>query len=245
MNGSASARGMEPWRVEAYRAIGLAIPPGSRKTYEKSVRLFEQFKKSGGYCLVWPIPVEHLLHYNVALREQRLGVKSIRGCFATLAFASKAMGYLVDTNDFRVRKMLEGWAREVGPKPDEHQPISPDILKGLCGIWPWVCFSGYKALLFHAVALVAFFVAVRISKIVCSSKADVSRRAVEFGDVRLEADRAQLTIWRSKTDQTQKGKVLILEQCSDKTLCLVAALSAYLAVRGAGIGPLFCHGGGL
>ncbi|XP_054836264.1 ceramide synthase 4-like [Eublepharis macularius] len=43
--------------------------------------------------------------------------------------------------DFRVRKMLEGWARECPRGVDSREPISPAVLKGLKGAWKEVCTS--------------------------------------------------------------------------------------------------------
>lgn len=57
MTGEAPCGGMEAWRVEAYRAIGLAITPTTRKGYERALHQFEAFWKNSGYQATWPIPL--------------------------------------------------------------------------------------------------------------------------------------------------------------------------------------------
>lgn len=79
----------------------------------------------------WPFPVDHLLHYRVALKECEFAVKSIKVHFAAFTFTSRALGHTADTSDFRFRKMLEGLTNEVGPQAHRRQPITPNILRGL------------------------------------------------------------------------------------------------------------------
>lgn len=57
------------WQAEAFRVVGLAIAPNTRRGYERSVQLFEEFRKEHGYGIVWPPPVEQLIHYCVSLKN--------------------------------------------------------------------------------------------------------------------------------------------------------------------------------
>lgn len=76
-----------------------------------------------------------------------------------LAFASKALGHAEQTGDFKVRKMLKGWARKAGPRRNPRQPITLVILRGLRRTWQTICSLAYEACLFHAAAFLAFFAA--------------------------------------------------------------------------------------
>ena len=68
--------------------------------------------------------------------------------------------------------------------------------------------------LFKATPLMAFFGALRISKVVASGKNDKSRLALQWQDVMVEDGRVQIFIRRSKADQLGKGAQLTLAQCS-------------------------------
>lgn len=109
---------------------------------------------------------------------------TIRGRFSTLAFASKVMGFKEYTWDFRIRKLLRGWACKMGPIKDDRYPISPDLLGGLWGTWPAICSSQFKIALLHVASLVAFFGALRVSEL--EAKKDTSDRALRLQDVEHE-----------------------------------------------------------
>lgn len=232
---------MVGWKAEVRRAIGLAIAPNTKRAYDRAVTQFEAFRHKVGYRNLWPVPVDHLLHFCVASKGKGLAISSIRGMLSAVAHASKAKGVAEYTGDFQIRKTLEGWSREVGVRVDHRQPISPEILRGLQACWGEICSSVFEAVLFHAAALVAFFGAFRISELVAQAKSDTSGRALQVQDVELSAVRASIALRRSKTDQQQRGVVVKLGTCAEKELCPVSALAAYLAVRGRRAGLLFQH----
>lgn len=183
-----SSRGMAPWWLEAYRAIGLATAHSTRKGYQHVVCHFEAFRVSCCCSAAWPILVEQLLHYGVSLKVWGLTVSSIRRHFSALASASKVMANKEFKDDFRVRKMLEGWEREASPQRDDRQPIFPTMLKGFKEAWPEVCSSVYEAVLFHAAGLLAFQVALYISEFVASSKGDQSQKALILNDISFKGE---------------------------------------------------------
>lgn len=115
------------------------------------------------------------------------------------AFAGKALGYEDKTGDFRIRKMLVGWACEAGKKQDTREPISPGIFKGLWGVWSSVCSSSFEGSLFHAASLLAFFGALRVSELVLTSKNDLLGRALSFQDLQFVGDAFVVNVWHSKT----------------------------------------------
>lgn len=221
---------MEPWRLEVRRAIGLSLAPDTRKGYCRTVQLFEDFRKTAAYPQAWPISVDHVLHYAVHMKQDGFTVGTIKGRLTALTFACKLLDYKECLSDFRIKKMLEGWHREEGPRKDPRQPLTPGILKGLYQVWSKVCTSEYERILFHAASLTAFFEALRISELVASSKADTSGKALCKDDISVSDGQAQILIWSSKTGQSGKRKSLILESCGVAELCPVRALARYLAV---------------
>ncbi|XP_060089026.1 integrase/recombinase xerD homolog [Heteronotia binoei] len=232
---------MAAWEAEAGRAIQLALAPSTRRAYDRAASQFREFRRAAALKDCWPIPTAHIMQFSVYQKQKGLGLKTIRGQLAALAFISKAQGFVDSTADFRIRKMLEGWSRERGPRVDDRQPISPSVLKGLFGSWPAICSSTFEAALFHAASLVAFFGALRISELVMQSKTDFSMWALQAGDVKIDQGQVVLTIRRSKTDQWRKGSVITLGQCTVHELCPVRAVRCYVRFRGLGDGPLFRH----
>lgn len=84
---------------------------------------------------------------------------------SALAFASKSLGYVDCTANFRVHHILEGWKQEVDTRLDPQQPLLPSILKGPSSAWVGVCTYAYEIKLFHAASLVACFAVLRISEL--------------------------------------------------------------------------------
>lgn len=223
------------------RAIGLALAPGTRRSYDRAVGQFESFRQQSGYAADWPPQLDHIMHYCVMLRGNGRPVSYIKGHLSALAFAIKARGLADVTGDFRLRKMLEGWAREVTPRVDVRQLITPEVLTGLYRVWRRVCRTEYEMALFHAAALVAFFGALRVSELVAGSRSDRPGTALQLGDVSMWEERISLVIRRSKTDQKGKGALVTLESCAAAELCPVSAMREFLGFRGTVPGWLFCH----
>lgn len=132
---------------------------------------------------MWLIPLEHILHYCVPRKSAGSLVATIKGDLSALAFSNKAKGLLDLTGAFQVCKMLEGWAREGRPIPDQREPFSLQVLRGLKAAWLRVCISQFEALLFHAASLTAFFGAFHVSDLVVRSCSDSGVVAQLWSDV--------------------------------------------------------------
>lgn len=58
--------------------------------------------------------MDHLLQYEVTLRNKGLSVRSIKNQLSALFFTVRVLGHKVDMGDFRVGEILEGWMQ--GPR---------------------------------------------------------------------------------------------------------------------------------
>lgn len=87
-----------------------------------------------------------------------------------------------------------------------------------------MCKSDYETKLFHEASLLVFFVALQISKLVATNKADRSRRALELGDISFLGARITIHIHVSKTDWGGKGRVVCLDAFADPALCPLRAM---------------------
>ncbi|XP_066485829.1 vomeronasal type-2 receptor 26-like [Tiliqua scincoides] len=63
---------------------------------------------------------------------------------SAIAFVSKSGGYPDFTQDFRVRRMLEGFAKRTPPVRDHRRPITPELLRGIAGTFTNLCSSPYE-----------------------------------------------------------------------------------------------------
>ncbi|XP_053144071.1 uncharacterized protein LOC128347973 isoform X1 [Hemicordylus capensis] len=232
---------MEPWILEAEEAIRLSLAPSTRVRYASAIREFHAFRVDTGLEDLWPIPVEHIMRYSTHLHGRGLATGSIGGKLAALAFQAKMKGFADSTADFRVRRMLEGWARVNPSQPDTRVPLAPTTLQQVLPLFNDICFSNFEVRLLRASCLVAFFGALRISELVASSRSDTSARALQWGDARVERDKVELRLRRAKTDQKGKGATITLAEGTDEGLCPVRAMRDYMAVRGEGEGQLFRH----
>ena len=78
-----------------------------------------------------------------------------------------------------------------------------------------------------------------------SQRAFDSSVHLTFGDIAVDSmmntQLIRVSIKQSKTDHVRSGAQVFLGRTGDKTLCPVAAVLAYLAVRQGGDGPLFYY----
>lgn len=104
-----------------------------------------------------------------------------------------------------------------------------------------LCTSELEAMLFHAVALVTFLGALRISELVAGSCCDASKQDLRFADIQCGQKGIQLLLRFSKTDQLGRSFFISLGPCVDLALYPVLVLHCYLAVKGQAEGYLFIH----
>uniref|UniRef100_A0ABM5GIP4 Uncharacterized protein isoform X2 n=1 Tax=Pogona vitticeps TaxID=103695 RepID=A0ABM5GIP4_9SAUR len=237
----ASVRGMADWRDEATRAIGMALAPRTYKKYKATWFEFSEFRKGRQLGQAWPAPVEHMQQFIVDLHWRGLTPGTIKGKLAAMSFYARANGIRDTSNDFRIKKMIEGWSRERGKRTDDRTPISPALLSRLCDGWGRICTDRYEESLFRAAALLAFFGAMRISELVALGKKDVSRKALQLDDVTVWDDQVKVRLRSSKTDQYGFGCMVILGQCSLVSICPVRAIREFGILRGTEKGYFFQH----
>lgn len=148
---------MEHWRTKTARHTALTLAPHTRLTYIKGCEEFFQFYQDKELGSHQPVEMDYVLQFAVHLQDRGLASTSIKAKLAGLAFHLKTQGLKDPTQDFRVRKLLESWARCKVPQQDSRAPFSPSMLSRLTKIWPLVCSDDYEAILFRAIALLAFF----------------------------------------------------------------------------------------
>ncbi|XP_060624523.2 uncharacterized protein [Anolis sagrei] len=232
---------LEGWNDETALGITMALAPSSRRSYTRAIQEFLDFRQYYKLPEIMPVPHEHIAQFCVYHKRRGLTPRTIRTKLAALAYWFKSQGLNDPTDDFRIHKILTGWARHSGHPKDDRQPLTPAILKGLKQIWPRICTSPYEQALFHAAALTAFFAALRVSELVSMAKTDTSHRALLVSDVMFFQEKIDIRIRMSKTDQGSKGQIVSLQRCGDDDLCPVQAMRQFATLRGSEGTYLFCH----
>ena len=124
-------------------------------------------------------------------------------------------------------------------------PITPAILRQMKALWLHRA-DQREVIMMWAVAVVCFFGFFRLGELTAKSESTTDVGLL-FSDVSVDSQDSPTTVAlrlrRSKTDQVGKGVHIYLGSTGDD-LCPVAALLAYIAIRGGSPGPLFCHPNG-
>lgn len=123
-----------------------------------------------------------------------------------------------------VQTIWEGIRRTLGEAPRQARPISPDQLRRLVKTG-----KGLGAVRDRALLLVGFAGGFRRSELV----------ALDVLDVREDTDGLVITIRKSKTDQTGKGRELGVPYGSDPATCPVRSLRAWLNASSITEGAIF------
>lgn len=121
-------------------------------------------------------------------------------------------------------------------------PITPNILRGIKASWSQQQYELDKIMLWAALCT-GFFGFFRLGEITAPTSTTYDPRAhLTFDDISVDdvanPKSISILIKRSKTDQLGVGAVVNLAR-TDRDLCPVAALLAYIAARGDKQGPLF------
>lgn len=146
-----------PWLTEVNEVICASLAPSTQRGYSRKVTEFADFRLTAGLPSLWPATVERLLLFLLHLQRSGRAVSSLPGFMSATAFVSKSGGYPDFTQDFRVRRMLEGFAKRTPPVRDHRRPITPELLRGIAGTFTTLCSSPYEVQLFRAALLTAFF----------------------------------------------------------------------------------------
>lgn len=170
-------------------------------------------------CSFDPIsPSEHtVLAFLCSLMQQNLSHSQVVKTLAGISFFFKLRQFPACSSYFSIRQALKGY-RKACFVADDRRPTSIGFLKKLCSATHLVCFSSYEAL-FKTAFVVAFFAALRISKLVPKNKK--GRSGLSFSNIVPLSSSVNILIKKSKTDQLQKGRWLNLQACADPNICPV------------------------
>ena len=144
----------------------------------------------------------------------------------------------------KLKLVTNGIARVKAKAQISHQrlPITPQILRQIRVLWSSKA-TDPDIIMLWAVCTTAFFGFFRLGEIMLDAssrfdpESDLTPRDVAL-DCRDSPSLVEIHLKTSKTDQERKGVSVFIGSTGDD-LCPVAALAAYLAIRGQSEGPLF------
>jgi hypothetical protein len=192
----------------------------------------------------YPIDVEKLILYVAYLSNAGYAPGTVKTYLAGIGHLYKILGYADPTNQFLLRKVVEGMIR-TDKRQDVRAPITYTLLERLVKALPFVCFSVFEAQMFKAAYLITYFAMLRVSEVVSDGPSSSTARALQISDIAFTPGYSDMyvTIRYSKTDQTGISTTLQIQSLSDGEMCPIQGIQVYLQVRPHVQGPtnVFCH----
>ena len=228
------------------RYFTAALAPATHKTYKVAERRYVTFCES---FKITPLPVSEgiLCYYVACLGQQGLAHSSIRTYLSGIRQLQISHGFKdINFDEMpRLRQIIKGvqidQARK-GRTSRPRLPITPSILRKIKSVWLHKESSPDRLMLWAA-STTAFFGFCRSGEVTINSEGSYDPQShLSVSDLAVDqsTDPSMISILlkHSKTDQGRKGMKIVIGKTTDD-LCPVAALLAYLNVRGSHPGPLF------
>lgn len=233
--------------VQHYFTAGLAA--SSLKTYNSGI------KKFGDFCSEYGIPSNTAIDETLVCRYVTfLAARGLSS--ATIKVYLSALRYMricTEGSEIKHSEMPRLKYVSTGIKktqslasiPNKRQsklPITPSILRKIRAVWDKDPHN-YNNIMLWAVSTLGFFGFFRLGEILLGDQDKFDERLhLSAKDISIDShdnpSMMQVHLKHSKTDQLAKG-VNIIVGSTGNSLCPVAAMLAFLAMRGSITGPLF------
>ena len=227
--------------------INDSLAPSTRRVYASGQKRYLEFCRSGGLS-PFPLSEDQLCTFVAYLMDEGLQHTSIKGYLSAIRRLQIVRG-LGDPFaaswpllEYTLKGLKLRQAKDKKSRAKKRLPITPGILRKLREVW------GKEAhlvdnIMLWAVCCMCFYGFLRSGEVTLTSGREFDPEAdLSEGDVALD-DLVNPTVVRvhikaSKTDPFRQGFYVYLG-ATGNDLCPVAAVSAYLAVRGRESGPFF------
>ncbi len=237
--------------MEFYFLNGLA--ESTRKTYDSAKKRYREFCTSKQFCLL-PASESQLCQFVSQLANDHLSHTTIK-CYLAAVRHAHIEGGVGDPKICgmaRLEQVLKGiksvQCRTRPPNRPTRLPITPDLLRKMKQSWQVRVGPRRDSAMLWAAATLCFFGFFRSGEITVLSESAFDEGAhLTFKDVTVdcmeEPKLLRVKLKTSKTDPFRVGVEIFVGR-TDNELCPVAAVLAYMAMRGSGPGPLFkfCDG---
>ena len=172
-----------------------------------------------------PTSEEVVVCYVAWMADAGRKVSTIQRALSAIFGVHKALGHAVPKGP-RLEETLEGIRRQVGVAPTQKAPVLADDLRKMIDKITGDSLIDARDRLMLVLGWTGAF---RRSEIV----------ALHVGDVVKVRGGLEVSLRRSKTDQTGAGRTVAIPRASDETYDATALLAAWLSASGLTEGPLF------
>lgn len=173
--------------------------------------------------------------------EEGVSVSGLNKKLAGLAFWFKLNGKQDFTKEFWVRQAVKRYRRGVQRK-DDRRPVSFELLGRLFAQLSETYSSRYEMRLFRTAFALVLFGAFRIGELVSPSKKE--KEGIGMEEVICGADGLSMRVRKSKMDQEEKGKWVMVFAIPGSPLCPVSTVKSFLEIRPGGMGSFLIHENG-
>ena len=229
------------------RAISLircSISENSANAYSTAINCFNSFRAVYSLPNDWPAPLNQLILFIAYCFEKNYAPSTVILYMSGISFVHKIKGFYNPSENFVIRKMLEGCKR-LRHRKDYRAPISMTILKKIIATLKHICYSDYETVLFTAAFYLAYFGLFRVSELViCSNKAKGRALTKENVIFDRKDNSVIICIRVSKTNQAGRP-VFVRIPSNDESKVCIESLKKYTSIRSLRSEQFFCHSNGL
>lgn len=227
--------------------VNTSLAPSTRRVYASGQKRYLDFCRKGRLT-PFPLSENQLCTFVAYLLDEGLQYTSIKGYLSAIRRLQivKGMGDPFTASwpllEYTLRGIKLRQAKVKESRAKRRLPITPDILRKLKGVWSKEAHH-FDNIMLWATCCMCFYGFLRSGEVtVISSKEYDPEAHLSEGDVSLDdvvkPSIVRVHIKASKTDPFRQG-VFIYLGATGNDLCPVAAVSAYLAIRGRAPGPFF------
>ncbi|KAJ7414494.1 hypothetical protein WISP_83811 [Willisornis vidua] len=228
-----------PWPLEALLLLEDSRERHLWQVYHEGLKNFLAFREGMTLPAVWPIPVDQMREFLIAMESQHLPPTKIIMYMEGLSFISRMVDHPDPLQDPLICSMISRLKHRTRPSNGGYCPVTIEVLRSLLGTLESVCTSPYECLLFRAMFTVAFFGALRMEEMVANHQNILQPELLYLRDLLLTEGSANLCMHTVHMGQQRYWIQLRLSK--EMWVCPVEALRIYVAARPAGDGPLFVH----
>ena len=228
--------------IAAAQLLDNSVAASTRRSYNSAQQQYYHFCQSIGFRPCVPA-TEHVLILFVTHLAQKCCHSTIRSYLSAVRFLHIVNGQCDPLQGkLRLEQLLKGVKRIKPKASDPRLPITPFILQKIHSVITQDAHSPLKVMMWAAGCL-GYFAFLRAGEFTLQTNSHYNPEIhISPADIAVDSHHEptlmRIHIKQSKTDQTRMGVDLYVGRTFNN-LCPVAAMLAYLALRGQAEGPLF------
>lgn len=191
-----------------------------------------------------PATVQQVASFIAHLSVKGRAPATIATYVSAISYQHKIMLHPDPTNNFLIKKLLEGTKRATGNRTDLRRPITYELLVQLLNSLQHICNNAFETALFRGAFALAFFAFLRVGEFTAKNKSADTSCIIQRTDVSFAPNSLSLTIRHAKNNQRNKPIAIEIVglQEQQRPYCPVELLSQYLKQQPNNkAGPLFQH----